>query len=261
MFNQKQFKKELTTSWIGHDLIYLEKVGSTNSYLRKMDAENVQDGTLCLTDNQTRGRGQYERQWLTRAGKNLTFTIAFQPSRIDGLHILTLACALAITETVGPYLLKNTRIKWPNDIYYEDRKLGGILTESIFSGNTLDRVLVGIGINVNQKSFPPSLEDNATSLCRILQNETFDRESLLASILQKIEYNYICWKKNDTELLKKINRNIIGYGQWVHLYLGDQRLNGKSKFLGINQEGNLVVLTSEDEVKKFSYEQVRIATD
>ncbi len=261
MFDEDAFYNELTTTWLGHDFIYFEQLESTNSFLREATSDEVGHGTICLTDHQTAGRGRYDREWVADSSANLTFTLAFKPFRAEGLHVLTLACALAITETVDQWLEVETNIKWPNDVIYEGRKMGGILTESVFSGNQIDRVLVGIGLNVNQERFPSSIDEKATSMCRIAEAKSFDREPLLAGILQRIEHFYGQWKRFDVNLLKAVNQRIIGYGSWVSLYVGDQLFDGKCKFLGINEEGALVVLTSNDEIKTFSYEQVHIATD
>lgn len=261
MFDEEAFYNELTTTWLGHDFIYVEQLDSTNSFLRKAESNDVGHGTICLTDHQTTGRGRYDRKWVGDPSANLTFTLAFKPLRAEGLHVLTLACALAITEIVDQWLEVETDIKWPNDVFCDGQKLGGILTESVFAGNEIDRVLVGIGLNVNQERFPSSLDDKATSMCRIGDGKSFDREPLLAGLLQRIEYYYGQWKRFDVSLLKTINKRIIGYGRWVSLYVGDQLFDGECKFLGINEDGALVVLTSNDEIKTFSYEQVHIATD
>ncbi len=261
MFDEKAFENRLTTSWLGQDFIYVEQLDSTNSYLRRAESDKVGHGTICLTDHQTHGRGRYERKWVTRPSANLTFTIAFKPSRVAGLHVLTLASALAITETVDQCLDVECDIKWPNDIYYKNKKLGGILTESVFTGNQIDRVLVGIGLNVNQEKFSEPIDQTATSMYQIAGGKSFKREPILAGVLQRIEHFYSQWQRFDVKLLKAINRRIIGYGEWVSLQVGGERYDGKCKFLGINEEGALVVLTSNDEIKTFSYEQVHITTD
>lgn len=261
MFDKDAFYNELTTSWLGQDFIYVEKLDSTNSYLRKADSDKVEHGTICLTDHQTAGRGRYDRTWVANPSENLTCTLAFKPYRAEGLHVLTLACALAIAEMVDQWLEVETDIKWPNDVVCEGQKLAGILTESVFSGNEIDRVLVGIGLNVNQERFPSSIDHKATSMSRLAEGKSFDRETVLAGILQRIEHFYGQWKRFDVNLLKTINQRIIGYGKWISLYVGDQLFDGTCKFLGINEDGALVVLTSNDEIKTFSYEQVHIATD
>lgn len=261
MFDVEQFKKRLNTTWLGHDVIYVEQLESTNSYLRSLNSDKISHGTLCITDHQTRGRGQYERNWISEPGANLTFTLVVKPKMAERLHVLTLACALAATEQVETLVNVPSYIKWPNDVYSDGKKLGGLLTETVFSGNNLDRVLIGIGLNINQKSFKAPLNKTATSFMQLSKGASFERELVLAHLLQKIEYNYDRWNRLKIDLLKSINQRMLGYGQWVKLIVNDEPWDDKCKFLGINEKGQLVVLTARDEIETFSYEQIRIITD
>lgn len=260
MFNVDRYKGALHTQWLGYEVLYFEELESTNSYLKQADADQIYHGTVCLTDHQTKGRGQYERNWVSSPGKNLTFTIAFMPSRAERLHVLTLACARAAVELIENRSDDQAFIKWPNDIVMNGKKVAGILTETVFSGNNLDRVLVGIGFNVNQKKFGKSLKESATSL-RLETGSDFDREQLLADYMGLIEYYYRQWHRNETELLKSINQKIIGYGEWIALSVNGDDYSDKYKLLGVNERGELAVINKESEVETFSYEQIRLITD
>lgn len=245
---------------MGQTVDYFEELGSTNSYIKQLPGSAVTHGQLCLTDHQYKGRGQYERNWESGNGKNLTFTLAFHPSRTDRFHILTLACARAIVEEIVCHTSCNALIKWPNDILINGCKLTGILTETVYNGNTLDRLLVGIGINVNQDQFTEAVAQKATSL-KLETGTEIDREQFLCGIISRIEYQYRRWHKQNNELLKWINPKIIGYGQWVNLRVNDEVLNDTYKLLGVDQQGKLAVVTDEGDLKTFSYEQVRVITD
>jgi len=257
LFNVDRFKALLDTSWLAQDVIYLDKTDSTNSYLKQLSVERLCQGTLCIADNQQRGRGQYERNWHSEPFKNLTFTLIFMPSASRRLHIISLACALACCKQIEQEVQQDIFIKWPNDIMCKGKKLGGLLTESIYSGNRLDKLLVGVGLNVNQSRFPQSLPD-ATSIKLQYHGEELEREYLLAELLKKIEYNYTLWSRHSNKLLKSINHHLIGYGKWMKIEECGVALDGLFKILGINKEGHLLALSKSDEIKSYTYEQIRI---
>lgn len=225
--------------------------------MRKLDTLH---GSLILADNQMGGRGQHNRTWKAIPNENLTFSLILEPSGKAPLAILTLACALAIVDVCGEKTKHELSLKWPNDVLFKEKKLSGLLTEAIFNGTKLDRVIIGIGINVNQDSFDSELAHSATSLVLISKKE-HSREELLAQILTRLEYYYRLWSKKDIGLLKSINQSLTGYGSWVKINVNGEDIEGSYKFLGINENGELVVLNKELEVDTFSYEQIRIIVD
>lgn len=256
-FQTEIFRKQLRTQWLGADFIYQEEVHSTNTLLKTLPDRELTHGTVLLADTQTSGRGQHQRNWESEPGKNLTFTIAFKPAHADRLPLLTLSSAFAIRQALTRHYDGDYAVKWPNDLILNGRKIGGILTESLFNGQKLNRVLVGIGINVNQTQFSSEITDSATSLALHLAN-TPPREDLLADILLAVEDGYRKWHHFDTEFLQEINRSLIGYGEWVDLVVDGKSLNERVKFLGINEKSQLVIVTSDFEIKTYAYEQVRI---
>lgn len=260
MFRVNTFKKTLSTQWLGHDFSFFEELESTNTYAKKLPRNEITHGSLYLANYQTKGRGQYEKRWETRPGKNLTFTLVFIPQQSSSFHILTLACAKAIIDGIVERTGLKALLKWPNDIFVEDKKIGGLLTESTFSGNKIDRLLVGIGLNINQEIFSEELQDKASSL-KLLTGKKQSREQILADLLARIEYAYGRWHKRDRSLLKEINQKIQGYGQWVTLQIDKEIRDEPAKLLGINEYGQLAVINREGEIETFSYEQIRIIAD
>lgn len=260
MFDIDSFKKALQTQWLGNDFLYFRELDSTNSCLKKIPEEEMSHGKVCLADYQKRGRGQYERNWESSPSRNLTFTLGFVPENSERLHVLTLCCARAAVDLIERTTRLDAYIKWPNDIMINGRKVGGVLTEAMFSGNRLARVVVGIGLNVNQEKFGKEISDIATSL-RLETETSFSREQLLADYLGFAEYFYRCWEKNDRDLLKKINQKIEGYGTWIRLSLNGHQNKGKYKLLGINEQGVLTMINRKSEVETFSHEQIRLITD
>lgn len=257
MFDTELFEKHLATSWLGRSFYFFEELPSTNSYAKQLNGESAYHGALVLTDNQTGGRGQYDRKWKAEPGKNLTFSLVFEPQKAERFTLLTLACALAVSEMVNSCAQVETKLKWPNDILCDNKKLCGILTETQFYGNRLERVVVGIGLNVNQIQFDGELTNKATSLCNEC-GEEFSRERVMADILQKIEYRYRLWNQFNTDLVKQINRALIGFGQWTHLEVNNEKLEEEYKFLGVNEAGSLIALNKDFDIKTFSHEQVRV---
>ena len=241
-------------------MIYFPELSSTSTHLKKIPSNEVTHGTLCITDHQTQGRGQYERDWESEPGKNLTFTLAFKPTFAERFHVLTLACAKALVDQIKDNLGLEASIKWPNDIIINNKKTGGLLTETTFNGNKLDRLLVGIGLNLNQDSFSGELASSATSLKKEFGHE-IDREKFLAEFLSRIEHEYTRWHKNDADLLKEINCKIIGHGSWVRLKINGNMSEEKSKLIGVNEQGQLTVINNEGGIDTFSYEQIRLIID
>ncbi|MBO6585220.1 MAG: biotin--[acetyl-CoA-carboxylase] ligase [Gracilimonas sp.] len=257
MFDSELFENHLATSWLGRSFYFFEELPSTNSYSKQLNGENSQHGALVLTDDQTGGRGQYDRIWKAEPGKNLTFSLVFEPQKAERFTLLTLACALAVSEIVNACAEVDTKLKWPNDILCNGKKLCGILTETQFSGNKLERVVVGLGLNINQVEFQGGLAEKATSLRKECGKE-FSREKVLADILQKIEYRYRLWNQFDADLVKQINRALIGFGEWTRLEVNDEQLDGEFKFLGVDESGSLIALNKDYDIRSFSHEQVRV---
>lgn len=259
-FNCDLYRSNLNTGWLGADLIYKKSVESTNSLMKSADEEDFEHGTVCVADHQTQGRGQYKRVWKSEKGKNLTFTIAFKPGSGDRLPLLTLCCALGMSRAIDRAGIEECKIKWPNDLLIDGKKLAGILTESVFLGRSPERVLVGIGLNVNQKTFGDAVGAEATSMANEL-GTTVSREETLCTILSEIEHLYTRWHHRDTELCKDVNERLVGFGQWVNISINDKMQDSKYKFLGMNDKGECVMLNEGLNVHTFSYEQIRVFPD
>lgn len=256
-FHVDVFKENLMSEWMGKDFIYKKEVDSTNLILKSVPSEKLNQGTTLLADYQAKGRGQYEKKWNSDPFRDLTFTIALKPKSGTRYTLLTLGCAKALADVLQKYTDETIRIKWPNDLMVRDKKIGGILTESIFMGNKPDRVLIGIGLNIYQKKFHASLSNIAVSLQQIA-HKPITREILLCECLKEIEEVYHQWVMSDPNLLVDIHKILIGYGEWVKLSIYNNIQPDKYKFIGISNKGELLMLNEQLDVNKFSYEQVRI---
>ncbi|MFY0252779.1 biotin--[acetyl-CoA-carboxylase] ligase [Chitinophaga sp. 30R24] len=154
---------------IGRPFYILNEVDSTNNYaMEQVNSGQVTSGTAWFTSNQTAGKGTRGKQWLAQPGDISALTVALQPATLplSRQFMLSMTVALAANDCFTSYAGDETVIKWPNDIYWRDRKAGGILIENVLRGNIWQYAIIGIGLNINQAAFPPALP-NAVSLKQI----------------------------------------------------------------------------------------------
>jgi len=183
-----------STLFVGQNLIKLTRVDSTNNFLKNLlsKSEPLPEGTVIMADDQFAGRGQQEGVWKAAPGKNLTFSLLLKPAFLSPAHqfLLNIMVSVAINQVLTRILGNDVKIKWPNDIYFQNKKLGGILIENNLTGNVIKTAVIGIGINVNQSSFEEDLADRACSVFQILQKNV-NLTSLLAEICREIEGLYL----------------------------------------------------------------------
>lgn len=258
MFNISSFNRLLQTGWLGRRFWYFQTLESTNRYLQDLPANRLSQGLICLTDNQTVGKGQFGRKWLSDANDNLTFTIVLKPARNFGLQLISLAVMYALKKSLDSMFPMDCQVKWPNDLLISGKKAAGLLTECRYNGKKLDRVYLGLGLNVNQSRFPEEISEHATSVIHHTGGQPVDRALLLAVFLNTLEPVLGQAEDGDRDLIRNINRSIQGYGQWVSLSVDGIREETPVKILGVNEFGFLMVLTANDEVKIFTHEQIRI---
>ena len=224
MFFKSLFESNLKTKTIARDVRYYANLDSTTDELWSLYGKNTLDkNCLVITDNQTYGRGRGLNQWFSKSGKSITCSFLLDPIFYDNyFNLHALLIPVAIVEGLKKMAFIDVGIKWPNDIMYKNKKLGGILIESKGINTILN---VGIGLNINElyEDFPEDLIDSAISL-REITGYPIQREPLLAFILNKlnnlIEYNDVqliishwmkfCNHKNKKISFKKNNEQIIG---------------------------------------------------
>ena len=191
-------------------IYHLGTTTSTNDDAR--DAK-YRHGDIVWAEHQTAGRGQRGHKWLSPEGENLTFTMVVEPHFLPVAEqfLLCEAMSVALTDTFAAYGIE-TRIKWTNDIYAGDRKLEGVLIEHSYSGATLSRSLLGIGINVNQTDFDPSLP-NPVSMAQ-LTGRRYDRREVLETFERCMLARYEQLERGDREALQRDYRDhMYGLGQ------------------------------------------------
>lgn len=183
-----------STLFVGQNLIKLSSVDSTNNFLKKLlsKSEPLPEGTVIMADEQYAGRGQQENTWHAQPGKNLTISILLKPTfiAVQQQFLLNMAVSVALNKALCAYIPEGIKIKWPNDIYYFDQKIGGVLIENVITGSAIKTAVIGIGINVNQQQFNSELVTKATSLAQILQQDV-SLSKLLPEICSCIESSYL----------------------------------------------------------------------
>lgn len=185
--NPNELKKSLSRLPLG-DIRYFDSIGSTNDEALAWAANDTPDLSVVIADEQTAGRGRLDRRWFTPKDTALAFSVVLRPTPQERPH-LTRIVGLAALAVAGALQKRglDARIKWPNDILIRDRKVCGILTESVWSGEKVDCVVIGIGINVLNGSIPPAevLHFPATSLEEEL-GQAPERAELLHDILASL---------------------------------------------------------------------------
>ena len=235
------------------NLIHLKECFSTNDYLISLNKKsNCKEGTVVSTDFQTKGRGQRNNVWFSQKDSNLTFSFIIQPSLpISYQFYLNIFTSLSVYHVLKTILGEKIGIKWPNDLLYSEDKIAGILVENIISGNKIQKSIIGIGINVNQKKFPIQ---NATSIINILSNR-YKREDLLIFVFKELEkhYNLLINKKFNL-LYANYFSALYNINQQVFFLRKNKTYNGIIK--GINTFGRLKVKVDK-KIKLFSYGEIK----
>jgi len=190
--------------FVGQNLVTLTEIDSTNNFLKQALANStpLTEGTVIMAESQYAGRGQQQNRWHSEPGKNLTFSILLKPSflPLNQQFNLTIAVSVGIIKALEKILGPQTKVKWPNDIYFGDSKLGGVLIENIVQGSQIKNTVIGIGLNVNQEIFPPEVP-NPASVKQILHKD-YDLKALLAEICSGIEAAYLALRAGNFEQLR-----------------------------------------------------------
>ncbi|KGN85027.1 biotin--[acetyl-CoA-carboxylase] ligase [Porphyromonas sp. COT-290 OH860] len=171
--------------------LFLDEAASTNSYLMEMlqQDRNLPQLFAVVARNQTHGRGQRGNSWYTSANKNLTFSFLIRNGYIapQDQYAVSELVAYGLLKTIARYLDEDQayklKIKWPNDIYYEDKKIAGILIEHSITGEHIDYSVAGIGLNLNEESFPADIP-NPISLKQIT-GESYDPDEVLRRLMKR----------------------------------------------------------------------------
>ena len=242
-------------SLLGTPFIELPSVDSTNNYaLEQIHANLAQPGTCYFAHEQTSGKGQRGKSWATEKGMNIILSIVLKPDFLKPFQQFQLSASVAVAsrQFFSHYGHQDLKIKWPNDIYWQDQKLGGILIENIIAskpkGGNWDWAVVGIGININQANFAEELK-NPVSLKQIT-GKSFDQIKMAKELCNSIDQFYKMLMNNEASaILVVYNRNLYKRDQLVRLKKGNRIFSANIK--EVTPTGQLVVQHSIEEQFNF----------
>jgi BirA family biotin operon repressor/biotin-[acetyl-CoA-carboxylase] ligase len=251
----------ILTLFVGQSIVKLHEVDSTNTYLKNLlsNSKPLMEGTVIMAEHQFAGRGQKSNVWESEKGKNLTISIYLRPTflAINDHFDLNKAISLGVTDCLNNILGDNCKIKWPNDIYLHDKKIGGILIENVIKGYNIKESVVGIGINVNQINFSTNL-DRVNSIAKVLHKD-YNLDLLLSELCQNIESRYLQLKAGKKALLAVDYQARLFRLREVHQFeIGNTIIKGT--ITGVTATGKLSVQIN-NEVKELDLKEVKFIFD
>ncbi len=231
----------LTTDVLGQNMVYFDETDSTNLRAKEAGDDGAEDGTLFIANRQRKGRGRRGRAWSSPKGSTISMSLLLKPNAsVEKVSSVTIIAALATANAVRKITGLDAKIKWPNDIVVNGKKVCGILTEMSSTDMTVRHIVVGIGINVSVMDFPDELADKATSL-RLEGVENPSRNALIAEFLNNFEglYNQFLAEENLEFIKKDYNKLLVNKGEQIFAISEDG--TAEYKCLGLATNGGLAV--------------------
>jgi BirA family transcriptional regulator, biotin operon repressor / biotin---[acetyl-CoA-carboxylase] ligase len=247
----------VTSNPIGHPFTVLPTVESTNNYaMAQVQSGLAFHGAAWFAREQTAGKGQRGKHWITTPNENIMLSVVIYPGLpASSQFMLSASVALACYDLCKKYAGDETRIKWPNDIYWRDRKAGGILIESSFRGAEWLFAIVGIGININQTQFDPAAP-NPVSLKQVT-GKTFNPEELARELCEALEHRYRAMQNETTDSLIQQYEQVL-YKRNETVWLKKQGTPFKTTIQGITSTGRL--MTADTIEREFDFGEVEWIT-
>ena len=230
------------------------EVTSTNTYTKELLAAGVElpDVTVLNADFQSGGRGQRGNHWESERGKNLTFSIVCHPSWVAAHHqfVLSQTIAVALCQALSEYV-DGVRVKWPNYIYWNDRKLCGILIECNLVGSAVADCIIGVGLNVNQVAFV-SDAPNPVSLAQIV-GMTLNREVLLHAVVQRFMSLYDSLQHDGAAKITAEYMQMLYRRSGMHPYRNRDGIEFMAETVGVEPTGHLLLRHADGGVRQYEF--------
>ncbi|MCJ7616385.1 MAG: biotin--[acetyl-CoA-carboxylase] ligase [Desulfobacterales bacterium] len=256
-----EIRQGLCTKVFGKkNIIFLNETDSTNTRAKELAAQGAPEGTLVIAEKQTEGRGRRGRSWFSPPGGGIYFSLILRPVISPGeTPKITLMTAVVLAETLISLMKLKLRIKWPNDILVNGKKLAGILTEISTEMDAVNYIIVGLGLNVNTQfeKFPQDIKENATSIL-IENGKQFPRVRLIQHYLKLYEIYYDMFKNNDFEPIMKRWRelaDIIGKQIRVDV-IGKTHIG---KVVDVDNDGVLILKDDQGRLQRIFSGDVTLA--
>ena len=243
----RKLKLKLKTKYVGKGIHYFDEVNSTNEKANEL-AANVEEGTVIIAEKQKEGIGRFGRGWISPKG-GVYVSVILKP-KISPINAskMTLIAGIAVANVIRKLGL-DAKLKWPNDILIQGKKVAGILTSISTKEDKMDYIIVGIGINANidLSTFPKELQRSATSLKEELKKEVLT-EKIIEDVLYEIEINYETFKEgNFTYLLNEWKRLSNTIGKKVKIKMRTEIIEGEA--VGVNKDGALMLKLEDGSLK------------
>lgn len=253
-----EIESSIKCEWAGRRVVYFEETDSTNLRAKEAGEKGEVHGSLYVADCQISGKGRRGRSWESPSGTSIYMTLLLRPKILpEKAPQMTLLMALAVADGIRKVTGLSTQIKWPNDIILNGKKICGILTEMSAEIDYINYVVVGVGINCNQETFPEELREKATSL-KLESGQEIQRAAVIAAVMESFEKYYQIFEKTEdlSGFLDEYNELLVNREREVLVLEPGQEYEAYA--LGINSSGELIVKTADGQKREIFAGEVSV---
>lgn len=246
LMTEAEIKSLMHTEWVAKEVSYFDTIDSTNTKAQELAEKGYPSGTLVVADKQESGKGRRGRSWVSPSGTGIFMTLMIKPDiNPNNASMLTLVAALAVAKAITSVTGEEAMIKWPNDIVVNSKKVCGILTEMNAQFDYINHIVVGIGINVHNESFPEEISQMASSLMIEAGGKRFHRAQIIAETMSYFEQYYDTFLKTQdlSALVREYDELLVNRNKSVRVLDPKEPFDGKA--MGITPKGELIVDTWE----------------
>ena len=246
LMSEAEIKSLMHTEWVAKEVLYFDTIDSTNTKAQELAEKGYPSGTLVVADKQESGKGRRGRSWVSPSGTGIFMTLMIKPDiNPNNASMLTLVAALAVAKAITSVTGEEAMIKWPNDIVVNSKKVCGILTEMNAQFDYINHIVVGIGINVHNESFPEEISQMASSLMIEAGGKRFHRAQIIAETMSYFEQYYDTFLKTQdlSALVREYDELLVNRNKSVRVLDPKEPFDGKA--MGITPKGELIVDTWE----------------
>ncbi len=256
--SSSEIKEYLKTNLVGNNIQILKTVPSTNTYLKTKAIQEAKEGLVLISEEQTMGRGGMNSKFYSPSKAGIYMSILLHPNiKMTDINIITVVAAVSILEAIKNKLNIKTSIKWPNDILYGDKKLGGILTEAAIEVESryVEYVILGIGLNVN--TFEVDELSNISISIEDIIHKVCNRNILIAEILNQFEKNYNELLNNNKDILiNNYRKNLVSIGEKARIIKNN--IHYYARVEGIDDNINLLIREENGDIKAMNSGEISI---
>ena len=246
LMTEAEIKSLMHTDWVAKEVLYFDTIDSTNTKAQELAEKGYPSGTLVVADKQESGKGRRGRSWVSPSGTGIFMTLMIKPDiNPNNASMLTLVAALAVAKAITSVTGEEALIKWPNDIVVNSKKVCGILTEMNAQFDYINHIVVGIGINVHNESFPEEISQMASSLMIEAGGKRFHRAQIIAETMSYFEQYYDTFLKTQdlSAIVREYDELLVNMNKAVRVLDPKEPFDGKA--MGITPKGELIVDTWE----------------